>query len=156
MADEAGIGYYIVERSTDGVEYTPVQQVAAMNAAKDSYTAIDTHVPSGVVFYRLQMVGNNGMINYSQTILFNMNNTSSFAVAPTLITDNTPVRCTYPGAGNTGYIRLVGVDGRVYRSISVPAGSTATSIDVAGLARGDYFVVFAGNDAVAAVQVCKE
>jgi hypothetical protein len=156
MADQAGVGYYIVERSTDGIAFTPVQEVAATNAAQDSYTAIDTHVPSGVVYYRLQMVGNNGVINYSQTISFNMDNTSIFNVMPTLITGNTPVRCTYPGASNTGFIRVVGVDGRVYRKITVPAGSTATSIDIAGLANGYYFVVFAGNDTVAAIQVWKE
>ena len=156
VADEAGVNYYRVERSTDGIAFTPVREVAATNAAQAGYTAIDTHVPSGIVYYRLQMVGNNGAINYSQTILFNMDNNSSFTVVPTMITGNTPVRCTYPGASSTGFIRIVGVDGRVYRSIIVPAGSTATSIDVAGLARGDYFVVFAGNDTVAAIQVWKE
>ncbi|GGB00969.1 hypothetical protein [Puia dinghuensis] len=61
-----------------------------------------------------------------------------------------------PGATTTGFIRLVGIDGRVYRTITVPAGSTATSIDIAGLARANYFVVFAGNETVAATQVWKE
>ena len=156
MADQAGINHYIVERSTDGTTFTPAQEVVATNAMQASYTATDTHVPSGVVYYRLQMAGNNGIINYSPIILFNMANNSSFSVAPTLIAGNTPVRCTYPRASNTGFIRLVGVDGRVYRSMTVPAGSTATSIDVTGLAKGDYFVVFAGNDTVAAIQVWKE
>ena len=159
MADQAGIRYYIVERSSDGVTFAPVQEVMATNAtnaAQASYTAIDTHIPSGVVYYRLQMVGNNGVINYSQAILFNIGNTSSFSVAPTLITRNTPVRCTYPGASSTGFIRVVGVDGRVYRSITVAAGSTATSIDLTGLARGDYFVVFTRNDTMVPTQVWKE
>ena len=156
VADEAGVGYYIIERSVDGMTFSPVREVAATNAAQAGYTAIDTHAPSGIVYYRLQTVGNNGVINYSQTILFNMDNNSSFTVVPTAITGNTPVKCTYPRAGSTGFIRVVGIDGRVYRTIIVPAGSTATSIDVAGLARGDYFVVFAGNDTVAAIQVWRE
>lgn len=156
MASQAGISYYIVERSTDGVTFTPVQEVMVTNAMQNNYTTVDTHVPTGVVYYRLEMVGNNGIINFSQTISFNMNNTASFSVVPTLITGNTPVRCTYPGASNTGFIRVVGVDGRVYRTITVPAGSTATSIDIAGLASGNYFVVFAGNETVAVIQVWKE
>ena len=163
MADQAGISYYIVERSTDGVTYASVQEVMATkqevmatNAAQASYTAIDTHIPTGVVYYRLQMLGNNGVINYSQTILFNIDNASSFSVAPTLITGNTPVRCTYPGTSSNGFIRVVGVDGRVYRTITVAAGSTATSIDITGLARGDYFVVFTRNDTIVPAQVWKE
>ena len=79
-----------------------------------------------------------------------------FNVYPRLITGSTPVRCTYPGATSTGFIRVVGIDGRIYRTITVPRGSSATSIDVASLARGNYFVVFAGNDTVAAAQVCKQ
>ena len=150
-------------RSTDGITFAPVQKVAAArqevvatNAAQPGYTAIDTHVPSGVVYYRLQMVGNKGAINYSQNILFNMDNNSSFTVVPTLITGNIPVRCTYPGARSTGFIRVVGVDGRVYRTITVAAGSTAASIDLTGLARGDYFVVFTRNDTMVPTQVWKE
>jgi len=156
MADQAGISYYIVERSTDGLTYIPVQQVVVTNAAQDSYTAIDTQVPDGVVYYRLEMIGNNGVIHYSQTILFKMGNTSSFSVKPTLITGNTAVRCTYPGARSNGFIRVLGVDGRVYRTIIVPAGSTATSIDIVGLARGGYFVVFTRNDTVVSTKVWKE
>lgn len=156
MASQAGISYYIVGRSTDGVTFTPVQEVMVTNAMQNNYTTVDSHVPTGVAYYRLEMVGNNGIINFSPTISFNMNNTASFSVVPTLITGNTPVRCTYPGASNTGFIRVVGVDGRVYRTITVPAGSTATSIDIAGLANGNYFVVFAGNETVAVIQVWKE
>jgi len=85
-----------------------------------------------------------------------MDNTLSFNVIPRLITGNTPVRCTYPCAADTGFIRLVGADGRVYRTITVPAGSTGTDIDVTGLSSGNYFVVFAGNDTLAATQVWKE
>jgi len=156
MADQAGISYYIVERSTDGITFTPVQEVGATNAIQDSYMAIDTYVPNGVVYYRLEMIGNNGVINYSKIISFHMDNTLSFTVIPRLITGSTPVRCTYPGASSNGFIRVLGVDGRVYRTITVPAGSTATSIDVAGLARGGYFVVFTRNDTMVPTQVWKE
>jgi hypothetical protein len=102
------------------------------------------------------MVGDNGAINYSQTISFNLDNTPFFNVYPRLITGNTLVRCTYPGATGTGFIRMVGIDGRIYRTITVPAGSAATSINVASLARGNYFVVFSGNGTVVAAQVWKE
>jgi hypothetical protein len=155
-ADETGIGYYIVERSQDGLSFTPLQEQKAADAAQNTYTAVDTHVPSGVVYYRLQMVGNSGSISYSQTISFSIDNTPSFNVYPRLITGNSLVRCTYPGASGTGFIRVVGIDGRIYRTITVPIGSTGTSINFASLAGGNYFVVFSGNGTVVAEQVWKE
>jgi len=155
-AGESTVGFFIVGRSTDGITFTPLQQLDAIGGESHTYTTTDKHVPSGVVYYRLQIVGTDGGISYSQIISFNMGNTSSFNVYPRLITGSTPVRCTYPGAANTGCIRLVGIDGRIYRTITVPAGSTAASIDVADLARGNYIVVFSGNDKVVAAQVWKE
>ena len=99
---------------------------------------------------------NNGAINYSRTIVFDMGNTPSFNIYPRLITGNTLLSRTYPGATSTGSIRVVGIDGKVWWTRSIPAGSTQTSIVFAPLARGSYFVVCSGNGSLAATQVFKE
>jgi hypothetical protein len=114
------------------------------------------HVPAGVVYYRLQSVENSGLINYSPIISFNNINTQPFNVYPSLITGNTPVTVTCPVTSRTACIRIIGVDGKVWRMIPVTAGSTKTSIDVTNLASGSYFVVFTGNDTVVETQVWKE
>jgi len=155
-ADETSIGYYVVERSTSGGVFTPMQQVGATGLAPDAYTVTDTQVPSGTVDYRLQMVGKSGAISYSKILSFNNVNKQSLNVYPRMITGNTPVRVTYPGNSHTSFIRVVGIDGRVWWTCSIPAGSTQTSIDFAPLARGSYFVVFSGNDSPVATQVLKE
>jgi hypothetical protein len=155
-ADEINMSYYIVERSTDGVEFTPVQRVAATGRTRNTYTATDTHVPAGVVYYRLQTVEYSGLIDYSPIISFNNGNTQPFHVYPSLITGNTSVTVTCPFTNHTSYIRVIGVDGKVWRTIPVAAGATKTSINVTNLARGSYFVVFTGNDKVQATQVWKK
>ena len=156
MANETNMSYYIVERSTDGVTFTPVEQVEATEGTLNTYTVTDTHVPAGVVYYRLQMVENNGSINYSRVISFNNVNTQPFSVYPSLITGNTPVTVTYPVTSHTSFIRVIGVDGSILQTIPVAAGTAKTSIDMTNLARACYFVVFTSNDNVIAKQVWKE
>ena len=156
MADEINMSYYIVERSTDGVVFTPLQKVEAIGGTMNMYTMTDTHVPSGVVYYRLQMVEKSGSINYSNIISFNNGNTQSFNVYPSLITGNTPVTATFPVTSYTSFIRVISVDGKICQTILIAAGTTKTSIDVTNLAKGNYFVVFTDNDNVIATQVWKE
>ena len=156
MADELNMSDYIVERSTDGIVFTPIQQVEAIGGTLNSYTATDTHVPAGVVYYRLQMVEESGTISYSNIISFDKVNTQPFSVYPSLITGNTPVTVTYPVTSHTSFLRVIGADGKICQTISVAAGTTQTSIDVTNLARACYFVVFTSNDNVMAAQVWKE
>ncbi|GGA83437.1 hypothetical protein GCM10011511_03130 [Puia dinghuensis] len=156
MADETDMSYYIVERSTDGSVFTPVQQAEATGGTLKTYTATDTNVPAGVVYYRLQMVENSGAIHYSSIISFNNANTQSFNVYPSLITGNTPVTVICPVTSHTSFIRVISVDGKVWQTVPIAAGTTKTRIDVTNLARGNYFVVFTGNDNVMATQVWKE
>jgi hypothetical protein len=155
-ADEINVSYYIVERSTDGVVFTPVQQVAATGKTQHVYTATDTQVPAGSVYYRLQPVEKSGAFSYSNIISFNNVNAQAVNVFPSLITGNTAVTVTCPATSHTSFIRVVSVDGRVMKTIPVAAGVTKTSIDVTSLARGSYFVAFTGNENTVTTQIWKE
>lgn len=148
---ESPVSDFILGRSTDGITFYPVQHLDA-----HTFNTIDTHVPSGVVYYRLQMVLNNGVVNYSNVISFNNAHAQSVNVYPRLITGNIRVIVTYPVTNSTAFIRVVGIDGKVWRTVPVPPRSTETSIDVANLASGSYFVVFSANGAVIATQVWRE
>ena len=155
-ADEINMSYYIVERSTDGMVFTPVQRVQATGGAENRYTATDMHVPAGNVYYRLQPVEISGNFSYSSVISFTGANSQPFNVYPSLITGNTPVTVTCPVTSRTSFIRVIGVDGKVLQTIAVPAGTTRTRLDVTNLARGSYFVVFSGNDKVVEAEVWRE
>jgi hypothetical protein len=155
-ADEINMSSYIVERSTDGYVFTPVQQVEAKGEQQNTYTATDTHVPAGVVYYRLQSIEKGGAINYSSIISFKKSNAQLFNVYPTLITGNTPVTVTCAATSHTTYIKVISVDGKVWQTIPVAAGLTQTNINLSNLAKGSYFIVITGNDNVVTTQVWKE
>lgn len=160
--DQVGILYYTVERSEDGIGFEAIQELAgtggAAAATGATYSATDAHPPSGTVFYRLQVTDKSGAVTYSQTLSFsNANgNVQSINVYPRPITGNTSVTVTYPQAGGSDLIRLIGVDGTVYRTYRVPAGSTQMTIDVAGLARGFWLFTYTGNSEQTAIEVWKE
>ncbi|WP_243751647.1 T9SS type A sorting domain-containing protein [Niastella caeni] len=155
-ADEINMSHYIVERSAAGIVFTPVQQVAAKGEVLNSYTATDMHVPGGSVYYRLQSIEKNGTINYSSVISFNNEKARPFNVYPSLITGNTAVTVTCPVTSHTSFIRVVGVDGIVLKTVPVYAGVTKTRIDVTSLAKGSYFVVFTSDNNVITTQIWKE
>lgn len=155
-ADEVNMSYYIVERSTDGYVFTPVQRVEATGGMQNTYTATDTHVPSGTVYYRLESVEKGGAINYSSIITFNNLNAQPFTVYPSLVTGNTPVTVTGPVASQTAFIRVIGADGKVWQTIAVAAGATKTRIDVTSMPKGSYFIVFTDNDHVITTKIWKE
>ncbi|MFL5744046.1 MAG: hypothetical protein ACJ751_05240 [Niastella sp.] len=155
-ADEINMSYYIAARSTDGSVFTPVQQVAAKEGMLNTYTVTDTHVPAGIVYYRLQSVERNSTSNYSNIISFNHVNAQPFNVYPSLITGNTPVSVSCSVNSHAIFIRVIGMDGKVWQTIPVAAGVTKTSIDVSTLAKGSYFVVFTGAGNAMTTQIWKE
>ncbi|TDX02314.1 T9SS type A sorting domain-containing protein [Dinghuibacter silviterrae] len=151
--DDINTSYYIVERSTDGIRFTPLQQVEAVGG---NYAVTDAHVPPGMVYYRLESVDKNGTYGYSNVLSFHNGNTQPFYVYPSLVTGNAYVTVTSPATGHISYIRVVSVDGKILKTIPVAAGVTQTSIDVSGLAAGVYFVVMNGDEGMLGAKMLKE
>jgi hypothetical protein len=62
LAMESNIGSYVIERSADGITYTPLLQVpsAGNSNTKGTYFAIDVKPMAGANYYRLITVDNNG------------------------------------------------------------------------------------------------
>ncbi|MEP7264418.1 MAG: T9SS type A sorting domain-containing protein [Bacteroidota bacterium] len=86
-ASEKDNDYFEIERSGDGVHFTAIGQVkgAGNSVSMLNYTWYDLKPLSGLSYYRLKQVDNNGDYNYSaiQTCLFNGKNTDkSFTLYP--------------------------------------------------------------------------
>jgi hypothetical protein len=156
-AIETDLKAYGVERSTDGVNFAPLLQVKAKDGTMNSYAVTDAHPPAGVVYYRLQMVeASGGAAHYSQVITVDGANPALYNVYPRLLTGATPVTVIYPKADAHAFIRVIGVDGRVWSSIPVTEGTTTTRLDAGALPDGVYFVVFVDNGSPVYAKVVKE
>ena len=70
VAEEINGAYYIVERSTDAVNFSEIGRVVCRN--ERSYSFMDSNVGAGTYRYRLRMVDNNNQFNYSDTLTANL------------------------------------------------------------------------------------
>jgi hypothetical protein len=71
-ASESDVDRYMVERSADGVSFTPVGTVRSFGDSSTPvrYRHLDYTAPAGVGYYRLKTVDKDGTFSYSATIAY--------------------------------------------------------------------------------------
>ncbi len=78
---EINVSHYIIERSNDGLNFTPVSTVKSIAETNGyvnlNYSTIDYAPKNGINYYRLVNVDKDGSTNYNKTILVNFNQTHS-------------------------------------------------------------------------------
>jgi hypothetical protein len=68
-ADESNIDYFEVERSTNGLNFTNIGQVAASNSSgSHTYDYYDRQLPSTTCWYRVRNIDHDGNGKYSSTV----------------------------------------------------------------------------------------
>ena len=76
-ANEVNTAYFNVQRSTDGINFTTVGKLAAKGSStlQTNYTYADdiSNLKAGKVYYRLQMMDNDGKFTYSKIIYITIN-----------------------------------------------------------------------------------
>jgi hypothetical protein len=152
--EEVNTSHFVVERSTDGIHFTTVQQVKTSGGAAGNYSTTDNNSIAGKLYYRLQMVDKGGRFTHSNIITIN-NDENGLSVTPQLITNNNDIKLSYIAATQPASVQVVGVDGRVWLTQSVARGSIQTIIPTVHLAKGSYYVVYINNGKRTVVQVVK-
>ncbi|RYE14802.1 MAG: T9SS type A sorting domain-containing protein [Sphingobacteriales bacterium] len=71
--DEHDLDKYELERSTDGINFSPIAIVFAKGEQKNTYTYPDDRPVQGNNYYRLRIVDNNGKHTYSNTQVVQFN-----------------------------------------------------------------------------------
>jgi hypothetical protein len=140
--EESNMGYFVVQRSVDGVHWTPLNKVSASDNATGSSYAYQDDQPSGGAFYRLQIIDNAGNDTYSPVF---RGGCSDIAL-PLMVYPN-------PAEGQTvaqiavrqavaANLLVFDVNGRqVYHSEwSLQPGINQLVLPVYGLAAGNYIV----------------
>lgn len=139
---------FVIERSTNGVQFNAIGTVNANGATAYQFT--DTRIPNGKLYYRLQMLDQDGTITYSdiQSIL-NSNNDSKLQVFPTITNAQTQLKVE---VARTSKVTMMVSDnsGKVLiRSAHVlNAGTQFLPVNASSLANGVYYVVLVYEDGI--------
>ncbi len=100
---EDNVNFYELQRSIDGSSYKTIAMVFAKNGQRNEYNYTDKHPFSGVNYYRLKIVDNDGQYNYSAVVTarFDEQLPGDVMVAPNpVVTPDIKIRFTGMNAGN--------------------------------------------------------
>ncbi len=137
-ATELNNAYFTIERSTNGVQYSAVGQVAGNgNSSHEiTYTFTDVNIPAGSVYYRLKQTDIDGRFTYSGVQRVNRQSADKeLKIYPNPARDRFTI--TLPAGITTGTATIFDVKGTAVKRLSVNNGQY---IYTEGLAKGTYYV----------------
>lgn len=136
-ATEVNAASFMVQRSSNGIDFTPVVTVAAIGSGANSYAAIDASPLTGTSFYRLKNIDKDGSFAYSNIVSLNFtagNNVSVYpSPAQSYINVNVSSTTLYGTVAN-----LVDFGGRTIQSFTIIGN--LQQINISNLAAGIYIV----------------
>ena len=135
VTNEVNLKEYVVERSSDGRQYTAIGTVKASAALAGQYQFTDEQA-GAENYYRIRQVDLDGAMAYSSSVLLRKAGISKLGVYPNPARET--VRLTLPAAAGT--VRLLDVKGAVLYSSKV-AGNIL-DLPVAAYPRGVYVIEF--------------
>lgn len=157
-ASERGIKDYVVERSTDGRNFTAIGNTApaSNNAIEISYSFTDAAAPSSALMYRIKSQGVNNEIKYSPVAKVSaLTVKAGFVISPNPV-ENGIVNLQFNTQQAGKYsVRIVSTEGKTLqvRTLTHAGGSSMQNINLpATMARGTYTVEIIAPDNSKSVQ----
>jgi len=140
-----GRGYFALQHSPDGLQFTPIGTVAATdnNVFAGNYSYTDNAPFQGINYYRLAMVNAAGVISYSPVSILTFSEPSCPVTLYPIPTKDI-LHINAPGISEARNIELVSVTGQVLESCPV-AKLDGSNLSVSRLPAGSYFVRIRGG-----------
>lgn len=144
---EKDLSQFIIERSTNGIDYTTASIVVAHgnSSAVQKYTSSDVLNTSskGVVYYRLKMIDGQKRYQYSPVRLVRLNDASSEVTVqayPNPVVNE--LRITVPAAWQNKQVsyEVYNVNGTMVKRITSGSASQTETMNVQDLMAGNYVV----------------
>jgi hypothetical protein len=157
---EVNADYYLVQRSTDGSNFTNVGKVAATGAGNYVYSD-DLSTLNGIatIYYRLQMVDKDGSKTYSKIVAITPNSIfkAGLSIYPNPVKATLYAQVTTATAGKAT-ITITDALGKLVlqQAENVNAGKTAISIQATQLPAGTYTLAVITSEGKQQQQFIKE
>ena len=149
--NESGLLSYEAERSADGIHFTKIASLPALNSSQASYQAADnsTGINTPTLYYRLKINAADGRFSYSNTIVVLQKNTgTAVSTWPNPFTSQVNIQTTAAVKAAAGIVIFDGT-GKVIKRLDtqLQAGSNYLTIDhLQSLAKGIYYLeINSGN-----------
>lgn len=150
--EESNIVSYVIEKSTDGRNFTAIGTVKAANLRSYSYT--DAMPGSDNSYYRLKMVELDGTYKFSYIVSVKAKLSTNIALSPNPVKSMLMIQ--HPKAGATGHIQIISASGQLLRDIRLSANAVISNIDMSGFTNGLYHVIFKNGSEVFSKTILKQ
>jgi hypothetical protein len=144
VATEKNIKQYVVEKSTNGSNFTTIATQAANNIDNSSYSAMDNSPVNGSNYYRILSTDNSGKQQYSNVAVVKIGGKqSSISVYPNPVISNTMNLQLENVAKGNYTIQLVNTQGSVVMqtNLKYAGGSGTQSIQMPSTVSGGNYVL---------------
>lgn len=144
--EEINNSYFEVERSSNGVNFSPIQKVDANNSNSNQlnkYTAIDNTPLPGNNFYRLKQVDIDGKVSYSSVVELSFSGSIALKVFPNPATQN-EITVNYT-LGSLKTIAVYSVENKLMLMRNLNNVSGNQKLDISNLAKGVYIIKLSGD-----------
>ncbi|MEO6884536.1 MAG: T9SS type A sorting domain-containing protein, partial [Bacteroidia bacterium] len=144
-ASETNNNYFTVERTLDGINYTPIDTVKGANNSTQTlhYAGIDHNPVLGVDYYRLKQTDFDGNYTYSDVVAVNVNASgkANLSVIPNPAGNEASIRFISPVIG-TSILNIYDYTGRLIKTeqIATNMGTNTLPLDVSNYTNGIYFI----------------
>ena len=151
--NEVNIADFDLQRSTDAINFVSIHQNAGTNSNVyiNNYTYTDdiSNIPSGILYYRLKIIDQDGGYTYSPIVKLDNNSSGVFSITavPNPFTEKLIVNISSPSNQNSTMI-LSDASGRLVarRSLLLKKGDTILALDEATqIPKGLYFLTITGE-----------
>lgn len=147
VATEKNVAYYLLEKSTNGIDFTPLNTVfsIAENIGENnlSYFNYDYAPAKGVNYYRLKNVDKDGSVNTHKTIAINFKNGRETAIW--INQSHDMIKLGYEKLPLSKSVLIYDVSGRIIKEIVLKTEAPAINeVPVSEIEKGIYLV--SGSD----------
>jgi hypothetical protein len=134
--NEENSSHFEIERSGNGNSFIKTGTVASLNTpGLHQYTYTDAQPLQGTNYYRLKQIDIDGKFNYSKIIVLNFEASRQIRFYPNPVMD---VMHFNLSSAEPGFVIIVNSKGQIVKREQL--SSTATTINMSGLAKGIYTV----------------
>ncbi len=145
---EVNASHFNIQHSTNGNSFTTLGKVNTQGGGNYSYTDDVSGSNASIVYYRLQMVDQDGDYTYSKTIavLLKARN-AQLSIFPNPVKETLYVQLSAAKTEQVS-IQIVDMKGRIVQQqeMKVSLGNSSLSFDASKLAKGTYVLQVKGND----------
>lgn len=133
-----GIKKFLVERSYDGVTFTPILSIK--NDGDNNYSCIDSLIDNNLKYYRIKMISNSGEVTNSTVKKINFNTKIFFSLYPNPAKSQLNIFLSKPFENKSVKIELINQLGQVAFSKQLKNAQRTETLNVNNLPNGIYIL----------------